>query len=151
MLESLVPLLLDWGYFGLFVAAFIAGSLLPLGSEAIFLLLVAMGLDPAGCLLAATAGNTLGGMSCYWIGSLGDPRWIARLGVGRRRLARVRLFLRGRGSLAGFFAFLPLFGEAIAVALGLMRSNVWLTAASMCCGKFVRYLALLLPYLWAKG
>ncbi len=55
MLESLVPLLLDWGYFGLFVAAFIAGSLLPLGSEAIFLLLVAMGLDPAGCLLAATA------------------------------------------------------------------------------------------------
>ena len=142
MLESLVPLLLDWGYFGLFVAAFIAGSLLPLGSEAIFLLLVAMGLDPAGCLLAATAGNTLGGMSCYWI---------ARLGVGRRRLARVRLFLRGRGALAGFFAFLPLFGEAIAVALGLMRSNVWLTAASMCCGKFVRYLALLLPYLWAKG
>lgn len=90
-------------------------------------------------------------MSCYWIGSLGDPRWIARLGVGRRRLARVRLFLRGRGALAGFFAFLPLFGEAIAVALGLMRSNVWLTAASMCCGKFVRYLALLLPYLWAKG
>lgn len=47
MLESLVPLLLDWGYFGLFVAAFIAGSLLPLGSEAIFLLLVAMGL---GCI-----------------------------------------------------------------------------------------------------
>lgn len=132
----------------MFLAALAAGSILPLGSEVVFILLLGMGLDPAGCLLSATAGNTLGGMSCYWIGSLGKREWIARLGISERNLARAHRFLRGRGALMGFFAFLPAIGEAVAVALGLMRSNAWITAGAMCAGKFLRYLFLLLSYRW---
>ena len=43
----------------------------------------------------------------------------------------------------GFFAFLPYVGEAIAVVLGLMRSNMLLTFASMTVGKALRYAAIL--------
>lgn len=132
----------------MFLAALAAGSILPLGSEVIFILLLRMGLDPVGCLLSATAGNTLGGMTCYWMGQLGKSSWIARLGISERKLARAHRFLQGRGALMGFFAFLPVIGEALAVVLGLMRSNPWITAAAMCVGKFLRYLFLLLSFQW---
>jgi hypothetical protein len=43
-----------------------------------------------------------------------------------------------------FFAFLPFVGEAIAIALGFMRSNVTLTVFSMFVGKLIRYIVMLL-------
>ena len=40
-METLTQLLFDWGYWGLFLAAFAAGSILPLGSEVLFVALLA--------------------------------------------------------------------------------------------------------------
>ncbi len=145
-MDTIVQLLIDWGYWGLFLSAFIAGSLLPFSSEAVLLVLVRLGLDPVWCLAAAAAGNTLGGMTCYWIGSLGRMEWIGRLGVSERQLDRARRFLAGRGALMGFFGFLPAIGEAVAVALGLMRSNVWITAGAMFAGKALRYIVILATF-----
>ncbi len=145
-METLTQILVDWGYWGLFVAAFVAGSIVPFSSEAVLVVLLGMGAEPAGCLIAASAGNTLGGMTCYWIGSLGRPEWIARLGIGPRELARARKFVAGRGAAMGFFGFLPVIGEAIAAILGLMRADVWLTAGSMLAGKSLRYVLILLSY-----
>lgn len=83
-METLTQILVDWGYGGLFVAAAIAGSVVPFSSEAVLVVLLGMGADPLGCLAAASAGNTLGGMTCYWIGTLGRTEWIAKLGVSTR-------------------------------------------------------------------
>lgn len=55
-------------------------------------------------------------------------------------------FLAGRGALMAFFAFLPTIGEAIAIVLGLMRSNVWLTGGSMLAGKALRYIVVLATF-----
>ena len=145
-METVTQFLIDWGYWGRFVSALVAGSILPFSSEAVMVILVGMGLDPAWCLVAASAGNTLGGMTCYWIGSLGRTEWITRLGVSTRQLARARKFLSGRGAMMAFFAFLPTIGEAIAVVLGLMRSNVWITAGSMLTGKTLRYIVILASF-----
>lgn len=145
-METLAQILADWGYGGLFVAAAVAGSIVPFSSEAVMAVLLGMGADPAGCLVAASAGNTLGGMTCYWIGKLGRPEWIAKLGVSTRQLARARKFMAGRGAMMGFFGFLPLIGEAIAVMLGLMRANPWITSGAMLAGKTLRYLAVVLSY-----
>ena len=139
-------ILADWGYWGLFFSAFIAGSILPFSSEAVMIVLVHMGLDPVLCVAAASLGNTLGGMSCYWIGTLGKSEWVTRLGVSEKQLARARRFLSGRGALMAFFAFLPTIGEAIAIVLGLMRSNVWLTGGSMLAGKTLRYIVVLATF-----
>lgn len=145
-METLAQILADWGYGGLFVAAAIAGSIVPFSSEAVMAVLLGMGADPTGCLVAASAGNTLGGMTCYWIGKLGRPEWIAKLGVSSRQLARARKFMAGRGAMMGFFGFLPMIGEAIAVMLGLMRANPWITSGAMLAGKALRYLAVVLSY-----
>lgn len=143
-METAAELLIDWGYWGLFVAAFVAGSILPFSSEAVMVVLVRMGLDPIGCLLAATAGNTLGGMTCYWIGTAGKQEWIGRyLRISDSRLQQAQRFLGGRGAMMAFFAFLPYVGGALVIVLGLMRSNVWITLAAMFAGKLLRYIILL--------
>jgi membrane protein YqaA with SNARE-associated domain len=137
--------LAEWGYAGLFAAALLAGSIVPFSSELVMVTLVQLGASPAGCLLAATLGNTAGGMTCYYMGRMGRMEWIERyFGVKHDRVERMRLFLQGKGALMAFFAFLPFVGEAIAIALGFMRSNVWLTTSAMFAGKLLRYWAILL-------
>jgi membrane protein YqaA with SNARE-associated domain len=53
-------------------------------------------------------------------------------------------FVSNKGAWMGFFAFLPVIGEAITVTLGFMRSNVYITTLSVTLGKFLRYALLVL-------
>ena len=59
-MDAIAQFFVEWGYVGLFLSAFIAGSILPFSSEAVMVILTGMGLDPVGCLIAASLGNTLG-------------------------------------------------------------------------------------------
>jgi membrane protein YqaA with SNARE-associated domain len=137
-------LLIDWGYAGLFISALLAGSIIPFSSELVMLALVKVGLNPAICVLAATLGNTMGGMTCYYMGHLGKTDWIEKyFKVKQEKIDKMQRFLQGKGALMAFFAFLPFIGEAIAIALGFMRSNVMLTSLSMFTGKLVRYIVML--------
>ncbi len=142
-MEAVIEWVTQWGYAGLFVAALVAGSILPFSSEAIIVAVAAMGLDPVICVAVAAAGNTLGGMTCYWVGTKGKTEWIERLGVRPQRLESARRFVAHRGAWMAFFAFLPTIGTAIAVLLGLMRSNLRITVFAMLLGKTLRYAALM--------
>lgn len=142
--DSFVQILIQWGYAGIFLSALLAGSILPFSSELVLAALVGMGLNPTWALLCAATGNTIGGLTCYAMGLLGKVEWIEKyLKVERAKVERMQRFLHGRGALMAFFAFLPFVGEAIAVALGFMRSNLWLTTVSMFAGKLARYAAML--------
>ena len=144
MIDILVQWLIDWGYPGLFLSAFLAGSLIPFSSEIVLLTLVKLGLNPMACLVLATLGNTLGGMTCYGMGWAGRTDWIERyLHVKQDKVDRMQLFLQGKGAMMAFFAFLPFVGGVLAVALGFMRSNITLTTISMMMGKLLRYIVLL--------
>lgn len=142
--DTLIQLLIDWGYLGLFISSLLAGSIVPFSSEIVMLALVKVGLSPAICVLAATLGNTLGGMTCYYMGRLGRVDWIEKyFKVKHEKIEKMQRFLQGKGALMAFFAFLPFVGEAIAIALGFMRSNLVLTTTSMFVGKLIRYMAML--------
>ncbi|MCD8081144.1 MAG: VTT domain-containing protein [Bacteroides sp.] len=135
----------DWGYMGLFLAAFIAGSVVPLSSEAVLVVLLRAGLDPTSCILSATVGNTLGGLTCYWLGHIGKTEWIEKyLKVKPEKLDKALRFLQGRGAFMAFFAFIPYLGTAISIALGFMRSNIWITTVAMFAGKMTRYVLIVL-------
>lgn len=143
-LNDLIPILTEWGYIGMFLSALLAGSIVPFSSELVMAGLVKLGSSPFLILMAATLGNTAGGMTCYYMGYLGRMDRIERwLGVKPEKVERVRRWLQGKGALMAFFAFLPIVGEALAIALGLMRSNVLLTTLSMTAGKLVRYAVIL--------
>lgn len=144
-IDSLIQLMIDWGYLGLFVSAVLAGSVIPFSSELVMIALVKVGLNPTMCVLFATLGNTIGGMTCYYMGHLGNVVWIEKyFKVKKEKIDRMQRFLQGKGALMGFFAFLPFVGSAVAIALGFMRSNVWLTTLSMLTGKLVRYAVMML-------
>lgn len=143
--DTLVQLLIDWGYPGLFISALLAGSVVPFSSEVILLALIKLGLNPTLCILFAALGNTAGGMTCYYMGRLGKMNWIEKyFKVKREKIEKMERFLQGKGALMAFFAFLPALGEVISIALGFMRSNIWLTTLSMFAGKLIRYIALYL-------
>ena len=145
MIEWLTSILMQWGYVGLFIATFLSGTAFPFSSELILFGLIKLGLDPIACLISATTGNTLGGMTCYWLGHLGKMEWIERyLKVKPEKIEKTRKFLQGRGSYMAFFAFLPILGTLIAITLGYMRSNRWIVLASMTTGKLIRYIIILL-------
>ena len=142
--DTLVQLLIDWGYVGLFISALLAGSIIPFSSEIVMVALVKVGLSPALCVLSATLGNTLGGMTCYYMGRLGKISWIEKyFKVKKEKVDKMVKFLQGKGALMAFFTFLPAIGEVIAIALGFMRSSTWLTIVSMFVGKLIRYILLL--------
>lgn len=144
-MEPLITLLTSYGYVGMLISAFLAGSIFPLSSEIVMLGLMAAGLDPWTLVAYGTVGNALGSMFNYWIGSLGRIDWIEKyLHVKKKELDRAQRFLAGRGAWMGFFAFLPVIGEGITIVLGLMRANVVLTAVSVTIGKFARYALLAL-------
>lgn len=144
-IDSTIQLLIDWGLPGLFISALLAGSIVPFSSELVMVALVKLGLNPVACILAAALGNTVGGMTCYYMGRLGKISWIEKyFKVKKEKIDKMMDFLQGKGALMAFFAFLPFVGEVIAIALGFMRSNVWITTASMFLGKLIRYILLLL-------
>lgn len=144
IMEQVIDFFIEWGYVGIFLSAFLAGSVLPFSSELVLVALVQAGLSPVWGVVWATLGNTLGGMTCYGIGRLGKTEWIERyLRISREHIDKATRFLAGKGALMAFFVALPYIGDAIAVVLGLMRSNVWVTTLSMFLGKLLRYVALL--------
>ncbi|MCB9018337.1 MAG: YqaA family protein [Paludibacteraceae bacterium] len=130
-----------YGYFGLFLASFLAATILPLSSEVVLSSLLVAGLDPAGCLFSAAIGNTLGGLTCYWIGLLGKTEWMEKyLKIKYEKMEKVKAWAQGKGSILAALTFLPVVGDLIAVALGFLRSNVWLVLAFMFVGKTIRYI-----------
>lgn len=145
MIAWLTSILMEWGYVGLFIATFLSGTAFPFSSELILFGLIKLGLNPIACLISATTGNTLGGMTCYWLGHLGKMEWIERyLKVKPEKIEKTQNFLQGRGAYMAFFAFLPILGTLIAITLGYMRSNRWIVLASMTAGKLIRYIIILL-------
>lgn len=136
----MLQFLTEWGYWGMFISAFLAGTVLPFSSEAVLLACIGLGLDPILSTLSTTAGNAFGGLTCYWIGHLGKMEWIEKyLGVKKKQMDKAERFIKGKGSWIAFLSFLPVIGDAILVVLGLMRANALIVTISMTLGKLARY------------
>lgn len=111
-MDSLIEILTNYGYVGMLISAFLAGSIFPLSSEVVMLALLAAGLDPWQLVIYGTIGNVLGSMLNYGIGMLGRIDWIEKyLHVNKKELDRAKRFMAGRGAWMGFFSFLPVIGE----------------------------------------
>lgn len=142
-MDAIIDFLMNWGYWGMLVAAFLAGSFFPFSSEAIMLGLIATGLSPWKLVVFASVGNVAGSMFNYGIGRLGHIDWIEKyLHVKKSSIERAERFMSGHGAWMGLFAFLPVLGSAITIALGLMRANLFISLLSITIGKVLRYILL---------
>lgn len=142
-MDAIIQFLIDWGYLGMFISALLAGSAIPFSSEAVLAALVhpSTGLDPWICLLAASAGNILGSCTCFVIGRMGHMDWLEKyFNMKPEKIIKMQNQLNKRSGLMAFFAFIPIVGTIIVVALGFLRSNFLVVFVSMSIGKVLRYL-----------
>ncbi len=138
-----MELFTGWAQAGLpalFLACFLAATILPFSSEA---LLAAMALGPWGTLpllVTAGVGNTLGGMTNYGIGRwLPEGRLMRWLRVDPLKGERWKDLVHRYGPWAALLCWLPLIGDPIAIALGLFRARCWPVLVLMFIGKVARY------------
>jgi membrane protein YqaA with SNARE-associated domain len=120
----------ETGFIALFIASFIAATILPGGSEVVLIGVLHKHPDKLfEAIAVATVGNTLGAMTSYGLGRLLPNRV--------RHKAIIVLHKYGYWSL--LFSWLPLFGDALAVGAGWLRLNPWLSMAALATGKLFRY------------
>ena len=67
-MDAIIDLLTSYGYWGMLLAAFLAGSFFPFSSEAVMVGLMAAGLDPWLLMVYGTVGNVMGSVVNYCIG-----------------------------------------------------------------------------------
>lgn len=143
-MDAVIDFLIQYGYFGMFVASLLAGSVFPFSSEAVMVGLVAAGVHPLPLLFYGVIGNVLGSLFNYYIGTLGRLDWIEKyLHVKPEKISRAQNLMNKYGVWVGFFAFLPIIGSAIAIALGLVRANLGLTTLMFTFGKIFRYVIII--------
>ena len=148
-LQSLLQALAlpEYGLSTVFVVSFVSATLLPLGSEpAVFGLIK---LNPHlfwPAIGVATVGNTLGGMTSWWLGRA------AHGVVDRYRHSSTHLralqWLERLGPKACVLSFLPLIGDPLCAVAGWLRMPALPCAGWMALGKLGRYVVMTAALLW---
>lgn len=148
----MIDFLIQYGAWGLFVAAFLAATVLPFASEFVLVGVIAVGVDPWTALLAASAGNTLGGMTSYALGYIFELKKVMGwFGIRPDRMDRMYPYAHKYGFWMGFLGFMPAIGDVIMIALGSLRCSwigVLLTSAA---GKTLRYYIIVFTQMSIQG
>ncbi|QWF19804.1 YqaA family protein [Lysobacter capsici] len=127
-------------YLGLFVAAFVAATLLPAQSEALLAGLIVDGYAVWALLVAASVGNVLGSLLNWWLGReltrFSDRRWFP---VKPAALARARAWYGRYGKWSLLLSWLPVIGDPLTLAAGVMRERLSTFLILVSLAKTARY------------
>lgn len=131
-------------YIGLFLSALIAATILPMQSEAVLVgLLIGGERSVVLLLVVATVGNVLGSLINWYLGRFllrfQQRRWFP---TSEQQLAVAENWYRryGRWSLLG--SWLPILGDPITVAAGVMREPLASFLILVTLAKAGRYIIL---------
>ena len=136
----MLDFLQSYGLLGLFFGSFLAATVVPFSSDALYAAVLLAGWSPVACLVAGTLGNGLGGLTSFAIGWLG--RWEWKLERQRGRIDRW-------GAWLALLTWLPFVGDVFAIALGFYRISPVKSALFMLLGKFLRFLCWTLLFHYA--
>jgi membrane protein YqaA with SNARE-associated domain len=131
--------------FGLFVAAFVAATIVPFQSEIIFVALqVADRVSVVWLVVVASIGNTLGALINYYIG-LGITRFEGKrwFPATPAQMARAEVWFQRWGVWVLLVSWLPV-GDVMTVMAGVMRTPVWVFIVLVGIAKTTRYVGLAL-------
>jgi membrane protein YqaA with SNARE-associated domain len=131
-------------YAGLFAAAFLAASLLPLQSETALAGLLLAGHQPVVTLIAiASIGNTLGAVLNWLLGRYIERfrrrRWFP---VSDATLTRAQCWYHRYGRWSLLLSWAPIIGDPLTVVAGVLREPLWTFVPIVVFAKTTRYLML---------
>lgn len=135
------------GLTGLFIGTFLAATIFPFSSDALYIAILAATGDSVSCLLVGTSGNWLGSVFTYWIGWIGKWEWIEKwFKVSSETLMRQKARVDKYGVWLALTAWIPFIGDIIAIALGFYKTKPLWTIVLLLIGKFTRFLVWNLLY-----
>jgi len=103
-------------------------------------MMLAGGYDPLPAVAVATAGNYLGAVVTYLIGIWGGGWLIEKvLRVSPPQQKRAREYYRRFGVYSLLFSWLPVVGDPLCLAGGMLRVNFGLFTLLVASGKLARY------------
>ena len=133
--------LAEYGYIGLFMASFLAATILPLSSEVVLIFLLLNNYDPIFSITVATAGNVLGSVTNYALGFWGSFLLMERLlRLSQTQIARSEQRFQKYGVFSLLFAWVPIIGDPLTVAAGILKINIYLFLILVTAGKLFRYI-----------
>lgn len=128
----------DYPLLMLFVSGFLGATLLPGSSE--ISLYAALNLDNQSIVMiviVATIGNTLGGMTNYYIGL-----FLPNRSLKKKKGLQLEAWINKYGYGALLMSWAPVIGDPLCVAAGWLRMNSWLCLLTIAIGKGARYVFL---------
>lgn len=143
------------GMSAIFIVSLVSATLLPLGSEPVVFTYVKLNLDmfwPA--VLVATAGNTIGGIISYAMGSGAQIAWHKIQDDSKpvkedRWHSLSKKWFAKLGPPALLLSWLPGIGDPLCAVAGWLKLSFWPSLMYMAIGKFLRYVLLTLFLLQA--
>ncbi len=131
---------LSYGY--LFIASFLASTIIPFSSEGIMLLLISKKYNILAVVIVATVGNFLGSCTSYYIGLKGRSYIERYLRIHPKDIRKAEKYFSKYGSFVLLFTWLPFIGDVFTVTSGLLRLRFTTFSVLVFTGKFIRYLIL---------
>lgn len=125
--------------------SFSAATLLPGGSEAALIGMAALTTHSILTLLiVASIGNTLGSVLNYWMGRFAlqyqDRKWFP---LSKADLTKAQGWFADWGQWSLLLAWVPIIGDPLTVAAGLMRMNFGRFLILVAISKTTRYMVIL--------
>ena len=146
-MDWLINLMSEYGYWGMGVLAFLSGSIVPITSEVLLVFFLSVGLNAVALTLVASFGNTLGEITCFFMGRIvSKEKAVAFFKITPRRMQRADRIIQRYGYWAAAISFVPVIGETLLVILGVMRVSWWRVAIVMAVGKLIRYAFITFSY-----
>lgn len=135
------------GLLGLFIGTFLAATVLPFSSDALYLAVLAATGDTVGCLVVGTLGNWLGSVLTYWMGWIARWEWLQKwFKVKPETLQKQKAYVDKYGVWLALVCWVPFIGDVFAIALGFYKCRPVWTIILMLVGKFARFLIWNLVY-----
>lgn len=135
----------ELGLWGVFIACFLASTVVPFSSELVVTAYVAA--FPQNwqlCLLWSSVGNTLGSITTYALGRLvPTEKSIRWLSLDAQKVENYRLRAQKYGAVLGLLGWTPFFGDLIAFAMGVVKTQPLLSFVYFFIGKTARYAVLI--------
>ncbi|MBU1696181.1 MAG: DedA family protein [Proteobacteria bacterium] len=135
-----MEILAEYGYLGLFLASFLAATILPFSSEVVLGVLLSHDFSPYVTVFVATTGNVLGSVLNYGLGVLGSQLLLNKLfGISTLEIGKAENRFKKYGVFSLLFAWVPIIGDPLTVAAGILKINFVLFLLLVTVGKFLRY------------
>ena len=128
-------------YISLFFTAFASATLLPLGSEALFIFLLNDGKEPILLLFIATTGNTLGSFVNYLLGRFGREYALKKGYMKEESINRASSIFSSYGAWSLLLSWAPIIGDSITLVAGVAKDNIWRFLLIVAIAKLGRYMA----------